>query len=100
MISLSHSHRKYSISELRIFAGLAAVTGWVVVSATLKGVRVGELTTTIQQRLSDAYDSLRSASDTGDDLLADAQRAEIDDLRRIAASHGIDVRGMDVPRCA
>jgi hypothetical protein len=56
---------------------------------------VGELTTTIHQRLSDAYDSLRTARDTGDDLLADAQRAEIDDLRRIAASHGIDV-----PRCA
>ncbi len=56
---------------------------------------MGELTTTIHQRLSDAYESLRMAHDTGDDLLADAQRAEIDDLRRTAASHGIDV-----PRCA
>ena len=31
----------------------------------------------------------------GDDLLVEAQQAEIDDLRRTAASHGIDV-----PRCA
>jgi hypothetical protein len=56
---------------------------------------VGELTTTIHERLSDAYDSLRTARDTGDDFLVEAQRAEIDDLRRIAANHGIDV-----PRCA
>jgi hypothetical protein len=56
---------------------------------------VGELTATIQQRLSDAYDSMRTARDTGDDLLVEAQRGEIDDLRRIAANHGIDI-----PRCA
>lgn len=49
------------------------------------------MTVTIRQRLSDAYDSLRTASDTGDDLLAEAQRAEIDDLRRTAAHHGIDL---------
>jgi hypothetical protein len=55
---------------------------------------VGELTATIHQRLSDAYDSLRTARDTGDDLLIDAQQAEIDDLRRTAADHGIDL-----PRC-
>jgi propanediol dehydratase small subunit len=57
----------------------------------MEGDRVGELTTTIRERLSDAYDSLRTARDTGDDLLAEAQRADIDDLRRIAARHGIDV---------
>jgi hypothetical protein len=56
-----------------------------------KETEVGELTTTIRQRLSDAYDSLRTARDTGDDLLAEAQRVEIDDLRRTAAHHGIDV---------
>lgn len=55
---------------------------------------MGELTATIHQRLSDAYDSLRTARDTGDDLLVDAQQAEIDDLRRTAADHGIDL-----PRC-
>lgn len=52
---------------------------------------MGELTATIQQRLSDAYDSLRAARDSGDDLLVEAQRAEIDDLRRTAADHGIDL---------
>lgn len=56
---------------------------------------MGELTATIQQRLSDAYASLRVARDTGDDLLFEAQRAEIDDLYRVATSHGIEV-----PRCA
>ena len=56
---------------------------------------MGELTVTIHQRLSDAYDSLRTARDTGDDLLIDAQQAEIDDLRRTAADHGIDLP----PRC-
>lgn len=56
---------------------------------------MGELSTAIHQRLSDAYDALRVARDTGDDLLVEAQQAEIDDLRRTAASHGVDV-----PRCA
>ncbi len=56
---------------------------------------MGELSTTIHQRLNDAYESLRVAHDSGDDLLAEAQRSEIDDLRRTAESHGIDV-----PRCA
>jgi hypothetical protein len=36
---------------------------------------VGELTTTIHQRLTDAYESLRVAHDTGDDLLVEAQGA-------------------------
>jgi hypothetical protein len=52
---------------------------------------VSEFTTTIHQRLSDAYDSLRTARDTGDDLLMEAQRAEIDDLCRTAANHGVDL---------
>jgi hypothetical protein len=56
-----------------------------------KGDRVGELRATIQQRMSDAYDSLRTARDAGDDLLIDVQEAEIDDLRRTAADHGIDL---------
>lgn len=56
---------------------------------------MGELSTTIHERLTDAYESLRMAHDAGDDLLVEAQRAEIDDLHRTAASHGIDV-----PRCA
>lgn len=53
---------------------------------------MGEMTAAIEQRLSDAYESLRAAHDTGDDLLAQAQEGEIHDLRRIAADHGIDLR--------
>lgn len=52
---------------------------------------MGEFTSTIQERLSDAYASLRSADATGDDQLADAQRADIEDLMRIASDHGIEL---------
>jgi hypothetical protein len=57
---------------------------------------MGELTTTIHQRLSDAYESLSTAHATGDDFLAETQEAEIENLNRIAADHGIEVH----QRCA
>ena len=82
------------VQGIRRFSGDHAL-GRPHFTSCRKGDRVGELTTTIHQRLTDAYESLRVAHDTGDDLLVEAQRAEIDDLRRTAASHGIDV-----PRCA
>jgi hypothetical protein len=51
---------------------------------------MGELSSTIQQRLSEAYDSLHMAHAEGDAFLADAHQAEIEDLHRIAANHNID----------
>jgi hypothetical protein len=51
---------------------------------------MGELSSTIQQRLSDAYDSMRRARAEGDVYLVDARQAEIEDLHRIAANHNID----------
>ncbi|MBE1537792.1 MULTISPECIES: hypothetical protein [Actinomadura] len=57
---------------------------------------MGELTRTIQQRLDDAYASLRSAHADGDTYLADIRREEISELRRIAANHDI---GIEPPRC-
>jgi hypothetical protein len=54
---------------------------------------MGELSTMINQRLTEAYASLRSAHDDGDAYLADAHQAEIDDLRRIATDHGIETCG-------
>ena len=55
---------------------------------------MGELYQMIEQRLTDAYESLRSARADGDLSLVDARQAEIEDLYRIAADHGIDP-----PRC-
>ncbi|GAA4378468.1 hypothetical protein AB0C69_41195 [Actinomadura sp. NPDC048032] len=57
---------------------------------------MGELTRMIQQRLDDAYASLRSAHQAGDAYLADIRREEIEDLRRIAANNDI---GVEPPRC-
>jgi hypothetical protein len=50
---------------------------------------MGELSHMIEQRLNDAYESLRSAHAEGDLSLVDARQAEIEDLYRIAADNGI-----------
>ncbi|WP_067488398.1 hypothetical protein [Actinomadura hibisca] len=57
---------------------------------------MGELSRTIQQRLDDAYASLRTAHADGDIYLVDARQEEIKELRRIAANHDI---GIENPRC-
>ena len=57
---------------------------------------LGELSRAIQQRLDDAYASLRSAHADGDIYLADIRREEIKELRRIAANNDI---GVEPPRC-
>src|SRR5690606_32188507 len=57
---------------------------------------MGELTRMIQQRLDDAYASLRSAHADGDTYLADIRQEEINELRRIAANNDI---GVEPPRC-
>ncbi|MGI5163952.1 hypothetical protein ACQEU3_06305 [Spirillospora sp. CA-253888] len=57
---------------------------------------MGELSRTIQQRLDDAYASLRTAHADGDTYLVDVRQEEIKELRRIAANHDI---GIDGPRC-
>jgi hypothetical protein len=48
-----------------------------------------ELSETIQQRLAEAYESLRTARNEGDVYLADVRQSEIDELRRIAANHDL-----------
>lgn len=57
---------------------------------------MGELSRTIHERLSNAYESLRSAHAEGDAYLADIRQAEIDELRRIARNHDIVPK---VPDC-
>ncbi|RAY11603.1 hypothetical protein DPM19_28635 [Actinomadura craniellae] len=58
---------------------------------------MGELSRQIEQRLTDAYASLRSARVTGDTYLAEVRQAEIDELRRIAANHDIGL--VEPPAC-
>ncbi|MEO5875842.1 MAG: hypothetical protein ABIS86_02810 [Streptosporangiaceae bacterium] len=48
-----------------------------------------ELSETIQQRLTEAYESLHTARSEGDVYLADVRQAEIEELRRIAANHDL-----------
>ncbi|MBX6168650.1 MAG: hypothetical protein IRY84_13565 [Thermobispora bispora] len=52
---------------------------------------MGEFTATIANRLAQAYQELREATSNGDEFLAETLTGEIEDLRRIAEEHGIDV---------
>jgi hypothetical protein len=49
-------------------------------------------TTGILQRIRATESDLRRARETGDDFLAEVEQGELDDLRRLAAEHGVDVR--------
>ena len=49
-------------------------------------------TTGILQRIHSTESDLRRARETGDDFLAEVEQGELDDLRRLAAEHGVDVR--------
>jgi hypothetical protein len=53
---------------------------------------MGEFTTTIANRLDQAYKGLEEATSNGDDFLADTLAAEIEDLRRLAAGHGVPIQ--------
>lgn len=57
---------------------------------------MGELSNAIEQRLSDAYESLRTAREAGDPFLAEVRQEEISELRRIARNHDI---GIKTPPC-
>ncbi|CAG6397519.1 hypothetical protein NMG29_15235 [Streptomyces cocklensis] len=49
-------------------------------------------TTGILQRIHTTESDLRKARETGDEFLAEVEQGELDDLRRLAAEHGVDVR--------
>lgn len=44
----------------------------------------------ILQRIKNAEDDLRRALESGDDFLAEVEQSELEDLRRLAAEHGIE----------
>jgi hypothetical protein len=49
-------------------------------------------TTGIIQRIQSTETDLIRARETGDDFLADVEQAELEDLRRLAAEHGVEVQ--------
>ncbi|MFD8260708.1 hypothetical protein [Streptomyces griseoluteus] len=48
-------------------------------------------TTGLLQRIKATESDLTRARDEGDDFLADVEQSELDDLRRLAAEHGVEV---------
>jgi hypothetical protein len=50
---------------------------------------MGEFVAVLKRRLEDQYASLDAARSAADDDLSDALLAEIENLRRIAADHGV-----------
>lgn len=48
-------------------------------------------TTGILQRIRSTESDLIRARESGDDFLVDVELAELDDLRRLAAEHGVEV---------
>ncbi|MEU0841021.1 hypothetical protein ABZ370_16320 [Streptomyces sp. NPDC005962] len=48
-------------------------------------------TTGILQRIETTQSDLTRARETGDEFLADVELAELEDLRRLAAEHGVEV---------
>ena len=45
----------------------------------------------ILQRIETTQTDLTRARETGDEFLADVEQAELEDLRRLAAEHGVEV---------
>ncbi|MEV4189843.1 hypothetical protein [Streptomyces toxytricini] len=43
------------------------------------------------QRIRSTQSDLRHAREVGDDFLADVEQAELEDLQRLAAEHGVPV---------
>ncbi|CAM5607936.1 hypothetical protein SAVIM338S_05557 [Streptomyces avidinii] len=48
------------------------------------------------QRIRSTQSDLRQARETGDDFLVEVEQAELEDLQRLAAEHGVPV---SVPAC-
>ncbi|WP_330333114.1 hypothetical protein OHS33_27670 [Streptomyces sp. NBC_00536] len=44
------------------------------------------------QRIRSTQTDLRQAREAGDDFLADVEQAELEDLQRLAAEHGVQVQ--------
>lgn len=67
-------------------------TTHLVHPTTTRGRLMDAFITGITQRIRSTESDLSRARETGDDYLAEVEQAELDDLRRIAAEHGVEVR--------
>jgi hypothetical protein len=54
----------------------------------------------ILQRIRNAEQDLHRALESGDDFLAEVEQSELDDLRRLAAEHGIELMPAAPPTAA
>lgn len=50
-------------------------------------------TSGLLQRIRNTETDLNEARETGDDFLVEVETAELEDLRRLAADHGVEVAG-------
>jgi hypothetical protein len=57
-----------------------------------EGAHMSAFTTGILQRIHTTESDLRKARETGDEFLAEVEQSELEDLQRLAAEHGVDVR--------
>ncbi|MEU6576309.1 hypothetical protein [Streptomyces sp. NPDC046805] len=53
-------------------------------------------TTGLLQRIKATESDLSRARDEGDDFLVDVEQGELEDLRRLAAEHGVEVGASSV----
>lgn len=56
-----------------------------------EGAHMDAFTAGILQRIETTQSDLTRARETGDDFLADVELSELEDLRRLAAEHGVEV---------
>ncbi|AXI79829.1 hypothetical protein [Peterkaempfera bronchialis] len=54
----------------------------------------------ILQRIRKTEQDLNRALESGDDFLAEVEQSELDDLRRLAAEHGVKVAEEALPKSA
>ncbi|MEZ0066841.1 hypothetical protein ABIA32_002854 [Streptacidiphilus sp. MAP12-20] len=54
----------------------------------------------ILQRIRNAEQDLHQALESGDDFLAEVEQSELDDLRRLASDHGIELMPLAPPTAA
>ena len=50
----------------------------------------------ILQRIQNTESDLSRARESGDDFLVDVEQSELEDLRRIAAEHGVEIGASSV----
>lgn len=54
-------------------------------------MKLGEFLSEIRVRIHETHMSLKAARAAGDDFLADTHASELEDLKRIAARHGLEI---------